>query len=186
MEHNKYNQDYVDGLSGPNTWFTKFCSTFGIVNAALGAGSASGYWDGQPSYRTQFADNALDAAATFVGCTAAFSTGFQVRNVRAYIWMKNYIRNSATFGTEYRGMFFQLQVATGTAAFNAMSANTGTPIIDCRFAGRATSALMLVGVVPDNQNIAAARICVYPERSIGGAAALTDTASFDCNIDAAP
>src|SRR3990167_3777834 len=171
----KWLQQYVDGLSGPLK--EKFCNTFDIVDAALGAGSASGYWDGHPGYRTQFNNVALTAAATFVGCTSAFSTGFLVRNVRAYIWMKNYLRGVATLGynSVHEGMLFHLEVATGTGAFTTLYAGTGTPVIDMRYAARATSALLLNGVVPDNQNIAAARIAVYPTVN-----QLTDTASFDC------
>ena len=183
MEKNKYNQDYVDGLSGPKAWFSKFCSTFNIVNAALGAGIAAGYWDGQPSYRAQFADNALSGAATFVGCTSAFSTGAEVRAVRAYIWLKSYrFGTSASTGFGDVGFRFQLQVAAGVAGFNATSSTTGTGVIDLKHAARATSALMLVGIVPANETISAARIAVFP----GSVGSITDTASFDCNIDAVP
>lgn len=181
MERNKFNQNYVDGLSGPKAWFTKFCNTFGIVNNALGAGNASGYWDGQPTYRTQFADVAVDAAATYVGCTSAFTTGFGVRAVRAYVWMKNYRRGIATFTGQFAGMTFELQVATGTGAFTVISATTGTPVIDMRTFPRATCAMLLHGIVPDNQAIAAARLAMFPTSNN-----LTDTASFDCNIDAVP
>lgn len=168
------------GLSGPVG--KSFCNTFGIVDAALGASASFGRWDGCPSNRRQFADSALNAAATFVGCTSAFlTTGFAVRNVRATIWMKNYIRGVATLasGNIHQGMFFQLQVATGVSDFTAFAAGTGTSVIDARYAARATSTLILTGVVPNNENVAVARIAVFPTPN-----ALTDTASFDCNIDA--
>ena len=180
METNKYNQDYVDGLSGPKAWFSKFCSTFNIVSSAVGAGIASGYWDGQPTYRAQFADNALSGAATFVGCTSAFATGAEVRAVRAYVWLKNYRFGVATSSGD--GFRFELQVAAGVAGFNARSSTTGTGVIDVKIAARATSAFLLTGIVPANEAISAARIAVFPSVLTG----ITDTASFDCNIDAVP
>ena len=183
MEHNKYTQDHVDGLSGPKAWFTKFCNTFGIVDAALGAGIASGYWDGHPGYRQKFADNAVVGNATFVGCTTAFTTGFGVRAVRAQVWLKNYLMGVSTSNMPTVGMFWQLQVATGTGAFGTYQASTGTSVIDCRFAARATSTLLLSGITPDNQAIAAARIAIFPSSANF---AITDSASFDCCIDAVP
>ena len=185
MEHNKFNQDYVDGLSGPKAWFTKFCNTFGIVNAALGAGVAAGYWDGQPTYRTQFADVALDCNATFVGCTSAFTTGFGIRTVRAYVWLKNYRRGSSTGFHAHMGPVFQLQVATGTGAFGVEVSSTGTCVIDTKWMARATAAYLLSGIVPDNLAYAAARLVCFPQ-SAALSNTLTDTASFDCNIDATP
>lgn len=183
MDMNKMINKIVDGLSEPLALKSKFCNTFNIVDAALGAGIASGYWDGQPRYRAQFADNALTGGATFVGCTAAFSTGNEVRAVRAYVWLKNYRFGVATpVNGLNMGFRFELQVAAGVAGFNARSSTTGTGIIDVRTAARATSALLLNGIVPANETISAARIAVFPE----SANSLTDTASFDCNIDAVP
>lgn len=183
MDMNKMIHKVVDGLSEPLALRGKFCNTFNIVDAALGAGVAAGYWDGQPRYRAQFADNALSGAATFVGCTAAFSTGAEVRAVRAYIWLKSYIRGtSVSTGFGDVGYRFQLQVAAGVAGFNAYSSTTGTGVIDLKHAARATSALMLCGIVPANETISAARIAVFP----GSVGSITDTASFDCNIDAVP
>ena len=186
MEHNKYTQDHVDGLSGPKAWFTKFCNTFGIVNNALGAGNAAGYWDGHPGYRTQFADVALDGAATFVGCTSAFTTGFGVRAVRAYVWLKNYRRGVATAASAYKGMRMELQVAIGVSTFTALSTTTGTAVIDVRDLPRATCAMLLSGIIPNNEQVSAARLAVYPTVNAAGTVELTDTASFDCNIDAVP
>src|SRR3990167_293822 len=177
MDMNKMIQKVGDGLFEPLALKEKFCNTFNIVDAALGAGVAAGYWDGQPTYRAQFADNALDGAATFVGCTSAFSTGFDVRAVRAYIWLKSYRFGVTTeIAGLNQGFRFELQVAAGVAGFNTRSATTGTGVIDLKTASRATSAMMLVGIVPANETISAARIAVFPA-SVG---AITDTASFDC------
>ena len=166
--------DLLNGLSRPVR--ERFCSTFGIVNAAVGAAIAGDTWDGVPSYRNQFADNDLNGAATFVGCTSVFSTGFGVRAVRALIWMKNY-----KTGVASGGMIFQLQVATSSSAFSATGSSTGTSVIAQYQAARATSCLMMNGVTPDNLPYAYARIAVFP---VPFGTASTDTASFDCNIDA--
>lgn len=166
--------DMIDGLSRPVR--EKFCQTFGIVNAAMGAAIAGDTWDGVPSYRNQIADSDLNGAATFVGCTSVFTTGFGVRAVRAYVWLKNY-----KMGVASGGMIFQLQVATSSGAFNATGASTGTSIIAAYQAMRATSAFYMNGVCPDNLAYAYARIAVFPNPN---GTASTDTASFDCMIDA--
>ncbi len=167
-------KDLLAGLSGPV--LEKFCSTFNIVNAAIGAAIAGDTWDGCPSFRNQFADNALDGAATFVGCTSQFATGSPVRAVRAFIWMKNFKPGVAS-----GGFIFQLQVATGVGQFTATSASTGTPVIGVYLTARATSAFYLNGVTPDNHPYSMARIAMFPNPN---GTANTDTASFDCNIDA--
>ena len=156
---------------------------FNIANAALGASVATGYWDGQPTYRSQFTDNDLVGTATFAGCTSAFSTGFPVRAVRAVIWLKNYRLISAT--NAQMGFRLQLQVAAGVAGFTTYTTTTNTGVIDMREFPRATSCMTLSGFVPESGvNYSAARIVFFPNSAVSGA--LGDAASFDCNIDAVP
>ena len=160
---------------------------FNIANGALGASVATGYWDGQPTYRTQFTDNALVATATFAGCTSAFSTGFPVRAVRAVIWLKNYRLIAATNIGDVPGFKVQLQVAEGVAGFSAYATTTNTGVIDMREFPRATSCMTLSGFVPETGvNYSAARIVCFPQFTFGAATPMQDAASFDCNIDAVP
>ena len=157
--------------------------TFGIVANAVGASQAGDQWDGLPANRNQFADQALNANATFAGCTSAFAAG--VRVVRAYINMKNYQIGVSTNTNGRLGALFELQVATGAGgwAAGANQATTGTTVIAVGQTVRATSAFYMNGIIPDNGlTYAAARIVVMP---LPGNFAITDTASFDCNIDAA-
>lgn len=165
-------KDLLDGLSRPIR--DKFCSTFGIVNASIGASIAGDSWDGVPGNRNQFADNALAGNATFTGCTCAFVA--PVTAIRAYVWMKNF-----KSGVASGGFIFQLQAATNAAGFNATSATTGTAVIALYQTARATSSFYINGVLPGDQNYTAARLCVFP---VPNGTANTDTASFDCNIDA--
>lgn len=166
--------DMIDGLSGRVR--EKFCSTFGIVNAAIGASIAGDTWDGLPGNRNQFADNALVGTTTFAGCTCAFVA--PVRAVRAYVWCKNYILGQNTGGLA--GMTIWLEVATGAGAFGVglVNASTGTSVIASYTIPRATNAFMINGVVPDNLAYQAARLVMQPTTSIA------DACSFDCNIDA--
>lgn len=175
----------VDGLSGPLS--EKFCSVFGIADAACGVGIAQGYWDGQPTYRTRFTDNAIVGTATFVGCTAAFSTGSPVRAVRAIVWLKNY-RLLTTAGPASTGVTpgfkVQLQVAEGVAGFSTTGTTTNTGVIAQVEFPRATSCMTLTGFVPESGvNYSAARLAFFPYT---GMSVLSDAASFDANIDAVP
>lgn len=165
-------KDLLDGLSRPMR--DKFCNVFGIVNASIGAAIAGDTWDGVPGNRNQFADQALAGNATYVGCTCAFVA--PVTAVRAYVWMKNF-----KSGVASGGFVFQLQAAATSGAFSASGATTGTAVIALYQTARATSSFYINGVLPGDQNYQAARLTVFP---VPNGTANTDTASFDCNIDA--
>jgi hypothetical protein len=167
--------DLLNGLSKPVR--ERFCSTFGISNAAIGASIAGDTWDGVPGNRSQSADNALVGTTTFAGCTAAFVA--PVRAVRAYVWCKNYILGQNTGGLA--GMTVWLQVATSIGAFGTglMNPATGTSVIASYTIPRATNAFIMNGVTPEAAfDYKACRIVMQPTTSIA------DACSFDCNIDA--